>query len=474
MAIFLACAFVLSACDFGAPVASFPDSSVATDHQESSSLPDTEDNSSDGTEHNPPSSEDTEDNSSSNDDENTPSLEAMWDIVDRAYELKINEYLEGTYTLTGEVISVGKRGKKDVLTFFVEGRENKPIYCYNIQGDYVYAVNVGDTVSVSGRLTNFEYVIEFDNGCTLDKWVSANGEWEDDGSTDGDGATGDDTDTTPSTPAKSNEEAKERSRNFQLSGSTTVPDQAPTIATNRPKAENGAYIRNNVMQFSENGNAYTVVDALGEPAFTVYRDGGYITLEEVAAYVYAFGTYPANYTTSKKTSPTASGWGKHLRVNHTSFSGDTDSYPYEPVLPNISGCGGTLHYYEMDIGTTGTDCDPSYPSKLYNNGTSITRGAARIVYGKTDLNHNGIFEVNEHHVFYTYNHYNDFQEYLNYQGGWGELFGNITGGGKISSKTDYNPTPYVSISLQSLPTLSIPTTVRFDMDDYKTLLTQYI
>ena len=45
----------------------------------------------------------------------------------------------------------------------------------------------------------------------------------------------------------------------------------------------------------------------------------------------------------------------------------------------------------------------------------------------------------------------DFQEYLNYEGGWGEMFGNITGGGTISSKYDYNPTDYVQIYLENLP-----------------------
>ena len=49
------------------------------------------------------------------------------------------------------------------------------------------------------------------------------------------------------------------------------------------------------------------------------------------------------------------------------------------------------------------------------------------------------------YIFYTYNHYNDFQEYLNYYGGWGDIFGNITGGGEISSKTNYNPTGYVPV-----------------------------
>lgn len=120
-------------------------------------------------------------------------------------------------------------------------------------------------------------------------------------------------------------------------------------------------------------------------------------------------------------------------------------YPYEPELPDISGCGGDITYYEIDIGTTGTDCDPAYPSVIYNNGAKINRGAARIVYTRYDANGDHIIDVNERYVFYTYNHYNDFQEYLNYEGGWGEMFGNITGGGTISSRTDYNPTSYVTV-----------------------------
>ena len=79
------------------------------------------------------------------------------------------------------------------------------------------------------------------------------------------------------------------------------------------------------------------------------------------------------------------------------------------------------------------------------------RGAARIVYARFHKNGNAIADPDIRFVFYTYNHYNDFQEYLGYKGGFGEIFGNITGGGKISSKTNYNPTPYVPCALGALP-----------------------
>ena len=249
-------------------------------------------------------------------------------------------------------------------------------------------------------------------------------------------------------PATSPEEAVARSEAGLMSGTLTVPDQAPILSEYRPSI-NGSFIRNSSTLF-DGADTYVVVDAYGNESFRVYRGGAYITLEEVAAYVYAFGDVPANYVSSKNADPRESMWGEYLRLNHSKFSGDTKKYPYEPKLPRISGCGGDLFYYEIDIGTTGTDCDPAYSSRIYNDGMTITRGAARIVYTRYDANNNKIIDPNEKFLFYTYNHYNDFSEYLNYHGGWGEMFGNITGGGKISSKTDYNPTNYVPSIITAL------------------------
>ncbi len=246
------------------------------------------------------------------------------------------------------------------------------------------------------------------------------------------------------TPATDYWDSYFRSQHGLMSGSIDKQDQNPTISESRPM-ENDMYLKNTSQLYSYDGHAYTVLDSNGDIAFTVYEGGGYVTLEEVAAYIFAFGDIPANYTSAKKGSPSSSPWGEYLRLNHSAFSGSTSKYPYEPALPFISGCGGPLYYYEIDIGTTGTDCDPSYTAYHYNDGSRITRGAARIVYSRYDANHNEIIDINEKYVFYTNNHYNDFREYLNYEGGWGEIFGNITGGGSISSKSNYNPTPYVPV-----------------------------
>ncbi len=267
------------------------------------------------------------------------------------------------------------------------------------------------------------------------------------------------------TPAVNYADALLRSAEGFMSGDVTVPDAAPTLPSYQPMSGD-KYVRNTSTYFSDGGYTYTVVDGYGNAVLRVYKGGGYITLEEVAAYVYAFGEVPANYDSNKnKTTVSKSSkseWGEYLRLNDSAFSGDTDRYPYEPVLPNISGCGGSLRYYEIDIGTTGTDTGTNHAVATYNNGTKITRGAARIVYVKYDGS-TFLENPNDRYVFYTYNHYNDFQEYLNYYGGWGEIFGNITGGGTLSSKYDYAPTPYVPTYLYEIGiitevTVAIPET----------------
>ncbi len=195
------------------------------------------------------------------------------------------------------------------------------------------------------------------------------------------------------TPATSYMDAYYRTQHGFLSGRLEIPSGAPVIESNQPKKD-GLLLRNTDMHYLDGGNTYVVYDKDGVEAFRVYKGGAYITLEEVAAYMFAFGgednSFPANYTSSKKTKPTSSIWGEYLRVNHSYFSGDTEKYPREPELPNIMGCGGDLQYWEMDIGTAG-----------YNNGTKITRGACRIVYGRNDIDRDGVYEKDELHLFYS-------------------------------------------------------------------------
>ena len=228
-----------------------------------------------------------------------------------------------------------------------------------------------------------------------------------------------------------------RSEHGFLSGLLTPEDGTVPHADYQPMADR-QYIHFTDDFYTDDGNTYILVDGYGNEVLRLYKGGGYITLNEVAAYMYAFGgsaqDIPANYSANKKADPDDSIWGEYLRVNHTNFKFNPSKYPYEPALPNILGDGdGQLQYYEMDIGGAG-----------YNDGHSISRGALRLVYARKDLNGNGVFETNEVYVFFTHNHYHDFTEFLNYYGGWGETFGDHTGGGTG------NPTPYVPVTYATL------------------------
>lgn len=250
------------------------------------------------------------------------------------------------------------------------------------------------------------------------------------------------------TPATSYEDAQYRTKHGFLSGNLQVPDQYFTRAENQPTAGD-QYIQNTQQLYTDNGNTYIVTDSQGNEVMRIYKGGAYITLEEIAAYMFAFGGdehLPANYTSKKNGKPVNSIWGKYLRLNHSWYKNDPSKYPYEPKLPEN---GSGFRYFEMDIGTTGTST-PGYLPREYNNGKTITRGAARLVYSKKDVNGNGTYESDEIFIFYTHNHYNDFTQYLNYYGGWGETFGNITGGGVFDSKTECNPTPYPQVYYESL------------------------
>lgn len=232
------------------------------------------------------------------------------------------------------------------------------------------------------------------------------------------------------TPSTSATDAKYRSEMCLMSGELTPSSGAPTVSSYQKESE-GKLIHNNLASYSNDKLTYYVYDSYGKKVQEIYKNGAYISLEEVAAYIYAFGDIPVNYTSDTKTSPSSSLWGKYLRVNHSKFYGSEKYWDKEPGLPRIDGRSGDLQYYEVDIGGTN-----------YNNGSRITRGAFRIVYSRLYTNGYSITSTADRYVFYTYNHYSDFQEYLNYKNGWGYRFGSETSGGY--------PSPYIETIRGSL------------------------
>ena len=55
------------------------------------------------------------------------------------------------------------------VTIVVEGYADKPVQCFRMTGKGSDTVKVGDKITVTGTLKNYNGIIEFDAGCTLDK-----------------------------------------------------------------------------------------------------------------------------------------------------------------------------------------------------------------------------------------------------------------------------------------------------------------
>ena len=101
----------------------------------------------------------------------TPTTTSMSQIVDEAYKLTGSNTLENV-TLTGKVSRLKTPYDPDfqnmTLVIVVEGKTDKPIECYRMKGDNVgNHICVGDTITVTGTIKNYNGTIEFDAGCVM-------------------------------------------------------------------------------------------------------------------------------------------------------------------------------------------------------------------------------------------------------------------------------------------------------------------
>ncbi len=91
------------------------------------------------------------------------------EIVDKAYELEKGATL-GEQTLTGTIIKIDSAYSASygniTVTIVVAGKYDKPIQCYRMTGGEGLAV--GDTITVTGNLKNYNGTIEFDAKCTYE------------------------------------------------------------------------------------------------------------------------------------------------------------------------------------------------------------------------------------------------------------------------------------------------------------------
>lgn len=252
-------------------------------------------------------------------------------------------------------------------------------------------------------------------------------------------------------------DAMYRTQHGFMSGSIEECNQYP-IKNTIYDGDDFVRFSNTNFQYDENGNIISFDINTKEGKYkTIYYNAAYITLEEVAAYILAFNEVPPNSNYDKNDKDESiSDWGQFGRVNIGNYSNNVSKYPYEPELPTKDSNGKTYSYIETDIGLLVgfTMSNDSYVD-IYNDGNSIARGVCRIVFTSSYSDGTKINDINERHVFYTYNHYNDFEEYLNYYGGWGNRFGNETSGNPYcGGKNDFynlinpnTPTSYVSAKI---------------------------
>lgn len=238
--------------------------------------------------------------------------------------------------------------------------------------------------------------------------------------------------------ASSYEDAYYRTKHNLMSGDISPANYLP-VSLNIKENDKMVRYSTAIYVLSTSGKYIAYLENNFDEFNLIYYNAAYASLNEVAAYLLAFGEVPANSKYNKNSSGKKSAvadWGKYGRVNDTTFSGNTSKYPYEPAIPTVR----QKTFHETDFGTTGNytlynnDLGTSYNQSAYNNGSSITRGAARMIYTYDKT----VTKIDDRYVFYTYNHYNDFQEYLNYHDGWGIRFGNESAGnGYCYNNDDY-------------------------------------
>ncbi len=99
------------------------------------------------------------------------------EILDAAYALEAGEAFATTCTLTGVISEINSAWSDQygniTVTIVVDGKDDKKIECFRLVGDQAATLAVGDTITVTGLIKNYNGKVEFDAKCTLDAVVKA-------------------------------------------------------------------------------------------------------------------------------------------------------------------------------------------------------------------------------------------------------------------------------------------------------------
>ena len=92
-------------------------------------------------------------------------------IVNLAYGLEDQEVTKEEYRLCGVISEIptawSDQYNNITVNMIVDGMEDKVIQCYRLAGDGAKDLQVGDKITVQGKLKNYKGTYEFDGGCQL-------------------------------------------------------------------------------------------------------------------------------------------------------------------------------------------------------------------------------------------------------------------------------------------------------------------
>lgn len=89
------------------------------------------------------------------------------------YKLLVGEKQESEKTITGVISSIDTAWSEDykniTVTIVVGGMTNYKIQCYRLKGEGAADLAVGDTITVTGQIKNYNGNVQFNSGCTFVK-----------------------------------------------------------------------------------------------------------------------------------------------------------------------------------------------------------------------------------------------------------------------------------------------------------------
>ena len=98
-------------------------------------------------------------------------------ILEAAYKLEAGLSMTEPCTLTGVINNINTawsdQYKNITVTIVCDGDEAHPIMCYRLAGEGADTLAVGDMITVTGTIKNYNGTIEFDAGCTLDNLIKS-------------------------------------------------------------------------------------------------------------------------------------------------------------------------------------------------------------------------------------------------------------------------------------------------------------